>query len=195
MFISRSLPDRTRMKVIFPGLFFFYVRVINKMKLTRCAFILKNFINCTDEIRTASSVNRYDRNKHIFHTELNTFFSNIYNTIGSVSLSLSEWPRFVVTLILHLSFSWWHSLSVSVPLFATVTYKSSLVPTPESTYSVDDVSPVCVSMLTHSLGGCGVIHSRLWLMILYKASIFSLTIDKSCPKSWGKEGPPLGNWL
>ena len=59
------------------------------------------------------------------------------------------------------SISWCQSLSVSVPLFATITNKLSLVPTPESTYSADDTSPVCVSMLTHSLGGCWVIYSRL----------------------------------
>ena len=41
----------------------FYVRVINRMKLMCCTFILKNIINCTDESRTASSVNRYTRNK------------------------------------------------------------------------------------------------------------------------------------
>ena len=70
------------MKAIFPEVFLFYVRVINKMKLMCCTFILKNVINCTDESRTASSINRYTRNKYIFHTQPNTFFSNIYNTIG-----------------------------------------------------------------------------------------------------------------
>ena len=70
------------MKAIFPEVFLFYVRVINKMKLMCCTFILKNVINFTDESRTTSSVNRYTRNKHIFHKEPNTFFSNIYNTSG-----------------------------------------------------------------------------------------------------------------
>ena len=79
--------------------------------------------------------------------------------------------------------------------FATVTSKSSLVPTPESTHSGDDTSPVCVSILTYSLGGSRVIHWRLWLIILCRASIFSLMIYKSCPKSWGHEGELLGNWL
>ena len=68
------------MKAIFPELFLFFIRVINKMKLMCCTFILKNVINYTDESRTASSVNSYTRNKYIFHAEQNTFFSNIYNT-------------------------------------------------------------------------------------------------------------------
>ena len=58
------------------------VRVINKMKLMRCTFILKNVINCTGESRTVSSFNRYTRNKNIFHSELKTFFSNIQYTFG-----------------------------------------------------------------------------------------------------------------
>ena len=70
------------MKAIFPEMFLFYVRVINKMKLMCCTFVLKNVINCTDQSRTASSINRYTRNKYIFHTQSNTFFSNIYNTFG-----------------------------------------------------------------------------------------------------------------
>ena len=68
------------MKAIFPEVFFLYVRVINKMKLMRCTFILKNVIDDTDESRTVSSVNRYTRNKYTFNSEPNTFFSNIYNT-------------------------------------------------------------------------------------------------------------------
>ena len=63
------------MKAIFPEVFPFYVRVINEMKLKCCTFILKNVINYTDESRAASSVNRYTRNKYIFLTEPNTFFS------------------------------------------------------------------------------------------------------------------------
>ena len=70
------------MKAIFPEVFLFYVWVINKMKLMCWKFFLKNVINCTDESRTVSSVNRYTRNKYIFHTELDTFFSNIYNIFG-----------------------------------------------------------------------------------------------------------------
>ena len=77
------------MKVIFAEVFLFYVRVINKMKMMCCTFILKNVINCTDESRTASSVNRYTRNKYIFHTKPNTFFSNIYNTLAIRSISPS----------------------------------------------------------------------------------------------------------
>ena len=68
------------MKVIFPEVFLFYVRVINQMKLMCCTFILKNDINCTDESRTASSINRYTRNKYILYTLPNTFFSNINDT-------------------------------------------------------------------------------------------------------------------
>ena len=45
-------------------------------------FDLSNVINCTDESRTASSINPYSRNKYIFHTQPNTFFSNFYNTFG-----------------------------------------------------------------------------------------------------------------
>ena len=70
------------MKAIFLEVFFFYVQVINKLKLMSCTFILKNVINWTDENRAASCVNRHTRNKFIFHTEPNTFFSNIYNTFG-----------------------------------------------------------------------------------------------------------------
>ena len=72
--------------------------------------------------------------------------------------------------------SWWQSLPVSVTLFAIVTNKSSVVP--ESTYSADDASYVCVSMLTHSLGGSRVIYWRFWLIILSRGSISSLMIDK-----------------
>ena len=70
------------MKAIFLEVYFFDVLVSNKMKLMRYKFILKNFINCTDECRTASIVNRYTRNKYVFHTEPNTFFLNICNTFG-----------------------------------------------------------------------------------------------------------------
>ena len=70
------------MKASFPDVFLFYVRVINKMKLICCTFIVKNVINCTDESRIATSVDRSSRNKYIFHTQSNAFFSNIYNTFG-----------------------------------------------------------------------------------------------------------------
>lgn len=70
------------MKAVFPEVLFFDIRVINKIKLMRCTFILKNFINCTDEIRIVSSVNRYTWSKYIFHTKPNTFFSKIYNAFG-----------------------------------------------------------------------------------------------------------------
>ena len=72
-----------QINAIFPEVFLFDVRVINKMKLMRCTFILKNFINRTDESSTVSSVIRYTRNKYIFHTKPNTFFSNIYNIFGA----------------------------------------------------------------------------------------------------------------
>ena len=37
--------------------------------------------------------------------------------------------------------------------------------------------------------------SWLWLIILSRATISSLMIDKWCPKFWGHEGVLLGNWL
>ena len=53
----------------------------------RCMIILKNFINRINESRTAWSVNRYTRNKYIFHTEPTTLFSNIYNTLDNVTFT------------------------------------------------------------------------------------------------------------
>ena len=51
------------------------------------------------------------------------------------------------------------ALAISLrTLFATVTNKLPVVPTPELTYFPDDASPVYVSMLTHSLGGSRVMH-------------------------------------
>ena len=91
--------------------------------------------------------------------------------------------------------SWWQSLPMSVPFFVTITKKLSLVPTPESTYPVDDTSLVCFSMLTHSLGGTRVLQSTLWLINLSRASISSLMINKSWPKFWGHEEVLLGNLL
>lgn len=61
------------MEAVFPEMWFFDHYVMNKMKLMRCIFIFKNFINSTDERRIATSVNRYTWNKYRL---------NIYNTFG-----------------------------------------------------------------------------------------------------------------
>ena len=126
-----------------------------------------------------------------FVVRLLTF--KIYDEVHQSLITHQQHDYLVTCLFLSSSFnkeivsrsvpiSWWQSLSFSVPLFATIKYISSLVPTPKSTYSVDDTPPVCVSMLTHSLVESRVMHWRLWLIILSRASISSLMIDKSCPK-------------
>ena len=63
-------------------------------------FILNNVINCTDESRTARSVNHYTRNKYIYHMKPNTFLSNIYNTFGhKIFIVLRRTARYVLTFI------------------------------------------------------------------------------------------------
>ena len=89
--------------------------------------------------------------------------------------------------------SWWHLPSVFVRLFVTVTNKFSL--SLESTYLAKYMSLICESMLTHCLGWSRVIHWRLWLIILSRASISLLMIDKSYAKSQAQEGVLWGIWL
>ena len=102
--------------------FFFDVRVTNKMKLMLCIFILKNFINCTDESRTASGV------KDTSFTPNRTYSLAISTTLWAIMyLSASVWRmpfvpvcRWAISILSFVSFSvgwicWWKCFDVAVP--------------------------------------------------------------------------------